>query len=74
MPRVMKGMEKKVDPLRRVLKKYELNGENITALIGVSSPTTGRARINNPETLTVGELRRLARRADIPIDEIRAAI
>lgn len=38
------------------------------------SPATARARLNNPEDLTLGELKRLCQRLHIPLDDLRQAI
>lgn len=38
------------------------------------SPPTGRKRLEQPETLTLGDLDRLSRKGHIPMEELREAI
>ena len=59
--------------LTRLILSYGFNGENLEAVLG-HSPPTNRRRISNPDELTVGDLKKLARKGHIPLDEIRAAI
>lgn len=62
------------DRLRRLLNCYELNrGRRLAAVIDVS-PNTAIKRIETPEDLTVRELRLLASKGHIPIDEIRGCL
>lgn len=47
--------------------------DDVAAMLGCS-PNTALKRLRDPGTLTVDELTRLARRLEIPIDALRAAI
>ena len=69
----MPYLKKEVDPLRRVLRGYDLDGAGLARVLG-KAPGTGRARMEDPGSITVAELRTISRRAHIPIDELRAAI
>ena len=62
------------DPIRALLKSYDItDGTKLSRILGLS-PKTGRSRFNDTSTLTVGDLHAISRFAHIPIDEIRAAI
>ena len=63
----------KIDKLRRLLKGYEFTAPRLASIIDCSVPTA-RRRINDPESFTVEELRKISRRGHIPLDEIRAAL
>lgn len=70
----MPYLKDKTDPLRRLLNAYELNrGRQLGDVLALSH-TSAYRRIENPEELTVRELRLLARKGHIPIEEIRAAL
>ena len=47
--------------------------EELGAIIGKGAQTASE-RLKNPDTLTLGELKRLARKLHIPVEDIRAAI
>ena len=62
------------DPMRRLINAYELNTGSALAKVLNCSNGTAYRRIETPEDLTVRELRMLASRGHIPIDEIRGAL
>lgn len=68
---------RKVDPwlnLTVMLNGYaKYTGISIGRALGVCE-NTGRARLSKPETLTIGELKRLCKTYDISQDEILGAI
>ena len=47
--------------------------EELGTIIGKGAQTASE-RLKNPDTLTLGELKRLARKLHIPVEDIRAAI
>lgn len=59
--------------MTRLLKGYDMNGATLGKVLGCSPPTA-RAKINNPERLTLGDLDKLRRVGHIPLEEIREAI
>lgn len=62
------------DPVRALLKSYDItDGTKLARVLGVT-PKTGRARFNYPGTLTLDEIHRISRFGHIPIDELRAVI
>lgn len=63
----------KIDPMVKLIRGYGLNCVSLADALGTST-TTGWKRINNPELLTLGDLRRLSTHGHIPIDEIRNAV
>ena len=64
----------KRDPeLTMLIRAYGFNGERLQSVLG-HSPPTNRKLIQNPDQLTVADLKNLARKGHIPLDEIRAAI
>ena len=70
----MPHIKQSPDKLRRVLNAYELNVSTKLSQILMCSPTTAIRRIETPEDLTVRELRLIASRGHIPIEEIRGAL
>lgn len=62
-----------VHPMTRLLKSYDLNGENLSAVLMVTPPTA-RRKIAEPGRLTVDDLQTIHKRVGIPMDEIRGAI
>lgn len=70
----MPHVKANTDKLRRVLNAYELNRSTALAEVLLCSPTTAIRRIETPEDLTVRELRLIASRGHIPIEEIRGAL
>ena len=69
----MPRLRNEVHPMTRLLKSYDLNGNNLSACIG-SSPATARRKIIEPERLTVGDLMAINRKWAIPLDDLRRAI
>ena len=70
----MPYIKKARDPLRALLKSYDItDGTKLARVLGVT-PKTGRARFNYPQTLTIAELHKISTFGHIPIDEIRANI
>ena len=68
-----------VDDLSKLLGAYDLKNGRRLALVLCMSPTSACRRIHNPEELTVRELtvrelRLLASRGHVPIEDIRGAI
>lgn len=51
----------------------EISAADVGRILGCCE-TTARSRLRHPGDLTIDELTRLAKRLDIPIDELRAAI
>ena len=51
----------------------DLSAAEVGRILGCCE-TTARSRLRHPGDLTVDELTRLARRLEIPIDKLRAAI
>lgn len=72
MPRVK---EKEIDfaKVKRLLLGYEITAKTLSEVLGCSQPTA-RKKLNSPETLTLGELKKISQRKHIPIDEIRESI
>ena len=68
---------KKPDPpyarMTRLLRGYGLNGPKLAQILGVTPPT-GNKRLEQPVTLTIGDLDRINRLGHIPMEEIREAI
>lgn len=60
------------DPMVAVLRVWAFDSAKLARAIG-RHPNTARSRLKRPETLTLQELRRLAR-AGVPIDQIRGAV
>lgn len=59
--------------IRRLLLGYELDAVALSKILGCSY-NTAKSRLDNPATLTVGELETVSAKGHVPIDEIRAAI
>lgn len=66
--------KRKTDELALLLGKYDLKSGRKLATILDCSPPTAYKRVRDPSLLTVGDLRKLARRGHIPMDELRAAL
>ena len=62
-----------VHPMTRLLKSYDLNGNNLASAIK-SSPATARRKIAEPERLTLGDLRAIHYKFGIPVDELRERV
>ena len=58
--------------MRRLLLGYGMNGPLMGRAMGTTDKT-GKRRLDHPEELTLGELKKLSR-AGIPAEEIRDAI
>ena len=62
------------DPVRALLKSYDIvDGTKLARILGVT-PKTGRARFNYPNTLTIADLKKINKFGHVPIEEIRAVI
>lgn len=59
--------------VQRLLLGYGLTPTALSRVLGVSF-NTAKKRLSDPKTLTLGELAVIARRAHIPVDEIRGAM
>jgi hypothetical protein len=59
--------------VRRLLLSYEMNGPKMGNALGKSAKT-GKAKLDHPETLTLGELWKISKKVGIPVDELREAI
>ena len=70
----MPHLKDHTDPMRRLLNAYEINTGRALAPILCCSAGTALRRIETPEDLTLRELRLLASKGHIPIDEIRGAL
>lgn len=70
MPRI----KTRVDAFRRLLGAYELDSSPALARVLDCSRGTALRRIRQPDTLTVGELRRISTHGHVPVDELRAAL
>ena len=60
------------DPMLAVLRVWAFDSGKLARALHCH-PNTARSRLKRPETLTLQELRRLAR-AGVPIDQIRGAV
>ena len=58
--------------MRRLIKGY-VTAPDLAKVIEKSAPTA-RDRLNNPEMLTLGELKKISQRLHIPKDELFRAI
>lgn len=57
----------------RLLLAYGLSASRLASIIGCSY-NTARSRLDNPSTLTLGELETVSLKAHVPMEEIRASI
>lgn len=57
----------------RLLRGYGISAAALAGLLGVSEPTA-RKKLREPDTLTLSDLRKIARGTGAPADEIRGAI
>ena len=62
-----------VHPLTRLLKSYDINGNNLSMAIH-SSPATARKKIIEPSYLTVGDMMAIHRKFGVPIDDLRRCV
>ena len=72
MPRIRKP-EIPFVKMKRLLLGYEMNGPKMGEILGCSAKT-GKARLDNPQTLTLADLDNISKKGHIPIEEIREAI
>lgn len=68
----VKQREKSFARLSRLLRGYAKTAE-LAAALDRSFPTA-KARLDHPEDLTLGELKKASQRLHIPVEEIRATI
>lgn len=70
-------MSKKREPpfaeVARVIRGYEINTPQLAELLNCSK-TTASLRLNEPDRFTLGDLKIIVTRSDVPADEIKAAI
>ncbi len=59
--------------VQRLIRSYGYNGSNLEPVLGYSAKTN-RKKIEDPRELTLGDLEKICRNGNIPIDEIREAI
>lgn len=70
----MPYIKKQRSAIRSLLQSYDItDGAHLGRILN-KPPKTGRRRMDDPDTLTVGEIRRLSTHGHIPIEELRAAI
>lgn len=69
MPRVRDT----VSPMTRLLLAYEINGVRLANALNCA-PKTARSKIENPDKLTMGDLKNIHRAFGIPVDEIRERV
>ena len=62
-----------VHPMTRLLKSYDLNGNNLSEAIRCS-PATARRKIVEPQRLTMGDMLAVNRKFGVPLDDLRRAI
>ena len=61
------------DGVRKLLLAYEVNTTDIVRILGIAYPTA-RKKLRNPEYFTLGELKEITLKTDIPQDEMGAVI
>ena len=59
--------------LTRLLRGYGFDGPSLGKVLGCSHPTA-KKKIDNPELLTLAELKKINQAGHIPAEEIREAI
>ena len=59
--------------VRRLLLGYELDATALARVLGCAY-NTAKARLDNPENLTLRELDLISTRGHIPVEEIRSAL
>ena len=72
VPRV-KEREPDFAGLGRTIRGYGYNSVTLAEVLGVSQPTAMR-KLKEPEHLTLADLKRIAQRGHIPLDELRDRI
>lgn len=72
----IKKKEPPFSEMTKLLRGYT-NGTgaaDVARAIGCKSDATARKRLRQPETLTLGELKRISQNLHIPIEKIREAV
>lgn len=69
----MPKLRDKTSEMTRLLRGYSINGANLSAVLSCA-PKTARDKIENPDKLTLGDLRAIHRSFGVPVDELRARI
>lgn len=69
----MPYIKTKRDPMRKLIKGYELEGQKLAKVLNCSRKTAW-LKAKETERLTIEDLKRLNIYGHIPIEEIRAAI
>ena len=69
----LKKRDEPFAPLRRLLIGYGLNASHLAPVIG-KNENTARERLKNLDKMTLGELRSIALKGHIPVEELREAI
>ena len=69
----LKSREEPFAAFKRLLLGYGLNASHLAPIIG-RNENTSRDRLKRPETFTLGELRSIALKGHIPVEEIREAL
>ena len=68
---------KKISPpfwkVRELLLGKELRAKELSGVLGCAY-NTAKAKIDNPEKFTLGDLLKISRNGHVPMDEIREAI
>lgn len=77
MPKIARKPDK-YDKLRQLIfGRMVIDGvtrEEFGRIVGLKSQASIKKRLDEPESLTLGELAKISRGLSIPIDELRAAI
>ena len=60
-------------PMTRLLLGYQVNGANLASVLQCA-PKTARAKIADPERLTLGDLKAIHRAYGVPADELRERV
>ena len=69
MPRLMDS----TPPMTRLLLGYHVNGANLSEVLRCA-PKTARAKIADPDKLTLGDLRAIHNAYGVPMNEIRERV
>ena len=69
MPRLVDSTH----PMARLLRGYGINGANLAAAVGCAE-VTARKKLNDPNRLTLGDLKRIHYKVGVPCDEIRERV
>ena len=60
-------------PMTRLLLGYQVNGANLASVLRCA-PKTARAKIADPERLTLGDLKAIHNAYGVPVGEIRERV